>query len=216
MKVFKTPLQNSLSLMLIGCSVGLLSACSSSDKEAETLAQTSGTFISTPKTAAAFDNHESRNNGAWGAVYVTERELNDTNRNIVNSDHIPNYDEDPSLDKWKEKFGNEHAFTTNDGAKLYHDSCAGCHMHQGEGAFSAGYYPPLADNPKMKSKYYVIDILINGFRGMPSFRDMLNDEQMAAVTQYLMQDLNGYSATVTAEDVAQLRPALPPQADRYD
>lgn len=215
MKVFKTHSLPPVSLMLIGCSVGLLSACSSSDKEAETLAQTSSSFISTPETET-FDNHSSRNNGAWGAVYVNESELNDNNRNIVNNEHIPNYDEDPSLDKWKEKFGNEHAFTTNDGAKLYHDSCAGCHMHQGEGAFSAGYYPPLADNPKMKSKYYVIDILINGFRGMPSFRDMLNDEQMAAVTQYLMQDLNGYSATVTAEDVAQLRPALPPQADRYD
>jgi len=89
-------------------------------------------------------------------------------------------------------------------------------MHKGEGAYGAGYYPPLANNSKMQSKYYVLDILINGFRGMPSFRSMLNDEQMAAVTQYIAQDLNGFDVKVTAEDAAQLRPTEPPTYDPSD
>ena len=86
-------------------------------------------------------------------------------------------------------------------------------MHEGEGAYGAGYYPPLADNSKMQSKYYIIDILINGLRGMPSFRHMMNDEQIAAVTEYVVKDLNGFDEEVTAEDVAQLRPTTPPGVD---
>ncbi|MDN5620595.1 MAG: cytochrome c [Psychrobacter sp.] len=30
------------------------------------------------------------------------------------------------------------------GKKLYNDSCAGCHMQKGDGAYGAGYYPPTA------------------------------------------------------------------------
>jgi len=51
---------------------------------------------------------------------------------------------------------------------------------------------------------------------MPSFRSMLNDEQMAAVTQYIAQDLNGFDVKVTAEDAAQLRPTEPPTYDPSD
>jgi mono/diheme cytochrome c family protein len=136
--------------------------------------------------------------------------------NIVDNSSLPTMDSDPSIAEWEAKFEGTNAFVTTDGKKLYHDSCAACHMHKGEGAYGAGYYPPLADNSKMQSKYYIIDILINGFRGMPSFHKMMNDEQMAAVTQYVVSDLNGYTDTATAEDVAQLRHAVPPASDPSD
>lgn len=211
-----------LGMLLALTTLGILAGCSAQDKDAETLAQTkSGSFVSSPADGGEIDNYASRNNGAWGGVYTTEAELKEENRHIVPVDAVPAFADDTSLEKWNEKFEfnaeNGHtAFNTLDGKKLYHDSCAACHMHEGEGAYGAGYYPPLANNPKMESKYYVLDILINGFRGMPSFRHMMNDEQMAAVTQYIVQDLNGYEDTVTAEDAAQLRPSQAPGPDPYD
>lgn len=147
---------------------------------------------------------------------MTREELTKPPVNIVNASSIPTMAEDPDLKKWEAKFEGTNAFVTTDGEKLYHDSCAACHMHKGEGAIGAGYYPPLADNSKMESKYYIISILINGFRGMPSFHTMMNDEQMAAVTQYIRTDLNGYKDAVTAADVEQLRHANPPGSDPSD
>ena len=99
--------------------------------------------------------------------------------------------------------------------KLYDDSCAGCHMQKGDGAYGAGYYPSLANNSKMQSKYYIIRVLINGLRGMPSFHSMMNDAQIAAVTQYVHSDLNNFTDTVTTANVAQLqlRHDFPPGSD---
>ncbi len=86
-------------------------------------------------------------------------------------------------------------------------------MEDGKGAQGAGYYPPLADNSKMESKYYIISVTINGLRGMPGFHSMMNDQQIAAVTQYVHSDLNNYTDTVTAANVAQLRHEFPPGSD---
>ena len=216
MKHLTYPSLPNLGMLIMTSALAALTGCSSqTDKKATTLAQTTDTFSQTA-VSPEVDPYASRNDGAWGGVYMSEAELNQSKRHIVDVDAVPPFDKDPSLTKWNEKFGFEHAYTTTDGKKLYHDSCAACHMHKGEGAHGAGYYPPLANNSKMQSKYYVLDILINGFRGMPSFRGMLNDEQMAAVTQYIAQDLNGFDVKVTAEDAAQLRPAEPPTYDPSD
>lgn len=196
-----------LTVMLLGAmSSTALLGCSQNAKDVETLA-------SKHDTVQPVDNQASRNTGAWGGVYMTREELRAPNINIVDDSSLPNMENDPSLTEWEAKFEGKNAFVTTNGAKLYHDSCAGCHMHKGEGAYGAGYYPPLADNSKMESKHYIIDILINGFRGMPSFHMMMDDEQMAAVTQYVVNDLNGFKQTVTAEDVAKLRHDNPPGYD---
>lgn len=192
-------------MLSLGCTTALL-GCSQSDRDAETIA-------SEQDAERVLDYQNSRNTGSWGGVYMSRDELAEPQTNIVNDRSLPKMEEDPSLTLWEAKFEGTNAFVTTDGAKLYHDSCAGCHMHEGEGAQGAGYYPPLANNSKMESKFYTIDILINGFRGMPSFHMMMDDEQMAAVTQYVMNDLNDYNETVTAADVAQLRHAQPPGYD---
>ncbi len=197
-KALLTPLIVSAAILGVGCS--------SSDKSSPTIAA----YHDAPETVS---NETSRNNGAWGAVYMSRDELRDKNRNIVDDSQLPDMKNDPSLKKWEAKFEGKNAFVTTNGEKLFHDSCAGCHMHKGEGAIGAGYYPPLANNSKMESKYYIIDILINGFRGMPSFHMMMDDEQMAAVTQYVHSTLNPYKDKVTAEDVAQLRHSNPPGSD---
>ena len=209
----KTPVLTALAS--IALSVALLSGCSSSDKDAPTIAEPLGTTVKN-SSSDGYNVQSSRNNGAWGGVYMTREELAEPRKNIVKVDTLPTIADDPALKQWHAIFGDENAYSTNDGKKLYHESCAACHMHKGEGAVGAGYYPPLANNSKMESKYYIIDILINGFRGMPSFHMMMDDEQMAAVTQYIRTEFNGYKDPVTAADVAQLRHAMPPGGDPSD
>lgn len=189
----------------------VLSGCSPYTKEKAV------TIASQQSAPVIFYNQASRNNGAWGGVYMSKAELARPPTNIVNVSSIPKMQDDANLQKWLAKFegssqGKTGFFTTN-GKKLYDDSCAGCHMQKGEGAQGAGYYPPLANNSKMQSKYYIISVVMNGLRGMPSFHSMMDDQQIAAVTQYVHSNLNKFTDTVTAANVAQLRHEFPPGAD---
>ena len=202
-------------ILTIGSTVAL-SGCSQYKKDQS--AHTIVTLASQQQaTQMVFDNQASRNNGAWGAVYMTKEELRSPRANIVDVSSLPKMAEDASLQKWLAKFEggakNKHGFITTNGKKLYDDSCVGCHMQNGKGAQGAGYYPPLADNSKMQSKYYIISVVMNGLRGMPSFHSMMNDEQIAAVTQYVHSDLNNFKDTVTTANVAQLRHEFPPGSD---
>ncbi len=197
-------------MLMVGGSIAL-SGCSQYKAE-------NAATIANPQTAPMlFDNQASRNQGAWGGVYMSKAELTEPTSNIVDVRSIPKMSEDANLQKWLAKFegstqGKTGFFTIN-GKKLYDDSCAGCHMQKGEGAQGAGYYPPLANNSKMQSKYYIISVVINGLRGMPSFHRMMSDEQIAAVTQYVHSDLNNFTDTVTPANVAQLRHDFPPGSD---
>ncbi len=208
LKLFRTAI-----IFVIG-GAAVLSGCSPYTKEK---VATAATIASQQSAPVIFDNQASRNNGAWGGVYMSKEELARPPTNIVNVSSIPKMQDDANLQKWLAKFegssqGKTGFFTTN-GKKLYDDSCAGCHMQKGEGAQGAGYYPPLANNSKMQSKYYIISVVMNGLRGMPSFHSMMDDEQIAAVTQYVHSDLNKFTDTVTAANVAQLRHEFPPGAD---
>lgn len=192
-----------------------MSGCSSANKDAPTIAEPDGK-ASSANDSDNFNVQSSRNNGAWGGVYMSREELAEPRGNLLDVSQLPTIAGDPELKQWHTIFGDSNSYNTNDDKRLYHESCAACHMHKGEGAVGAGYYPPLANNSKMESKYYIIDILINGFRGMPSFHGMMDDEQMAAVTQYIRTEFNGYKDPVTAEDVAQLRHAMPSALDPWD
>ena len=204
-------------MLMVGGSIVLttLSGCSQNRTQ-------NAATIANPQTAPmifdnSFDNQASRNQGAWGGVYMSKNEFTEPTSNIVDVRSIPNMSEDTNLQKWLAKFegstqGKTGFFATN-GKKLYDDSCAGCHMQKGEGAQGAGYYPPLANNSKMQSKYYIISVVINGLRGMPSFHRMMSDEQIAAVTQYVHSNLNNFTDIVTTANVAQLRHDFPPGSD---
>lgn len=206
-----------ITMLMVGGSIALTTLPGCSQNRTKNTAT-----IANPQTAPMvfdnnFDNQASRNQGAWGGVYMSKAELAEPTRNIVDVRSIPKMSDDASMQKWLTKFegstqGKTGFFTTN-GKKLYDDSCAGCHMQKGKGAQGAGYYPPLANNSKMQSKYYIISVLINGLRGMPSFHRMMNDEQIAAVTQYVHSDLNSFTDTVTPANVAQLRHDFPPGSD---
>lgn len=202
----------------VSLTVATLTSCSSTDADAPTIAEPAvqAQNADAMDDPNVYNDQSSRNDGAWGGVYMTREELTDPPVNIVDASAFPTIAEDPELQEWQAIFGTENSYSTNDGAKLYHESCAACHMHKGEGAIGAGYYPPLANNSKMESKYYVISILVNGLRGMPSFHTMMDDKQMAAVTQYVRSELNNYEDEVTAADVAQLRHDNPPGSDPSD
>ncbi|WP_299784508.1 cytochrome c [uncultured Marivita sp.] len=98
------------------------------------------------------------------------------------------------------------SFTDTDGATLYRRACSGCHGPDGGGAYGAAAYPALAGNARMGSARYPINLMIEGNGAMPSFADWLNDDQIAAVANFLRSNLgNDYEGEVTADEVAQMR-----------
>jgi mono/diheme cytochrome c family protein len=97
-------------------------------------------------------------------------------------------------------------FTETDGAALYANVCQGCHMPNAAGATGAGTYPPLAANPALDNGRYPVEVVANGLRGMPAFGDMLSDEQIANVVNYVRTHFgNSYAEPVTADDVKAVR-----------
>lgn len=97
-------------------------------------------------------------------------------------------------------------FTQETGADLYQTTCQGCHMEDAKGAEGAGHYPPLAGNPKLTSKYYIISVLVNGYHGMPRFGDQMSDKQIAEVVNYVRNNFgNQFPDDALPEDVKMMR-----------
>ena len=79
-------------------------------------------------------------------------------------------------------------------------------MADGKGATGAGTYPSLAANGNLAASGYPLEIVVNGQRGMPPFGPMMNDDQVAAVVNYVRTHFgNAYRDAVTAEDVKLVR-----------
>lgn len=103
-------------------------------------------------------------------------------------------------------FSNPQRYVPRDGAVLYRTSCQACHMANGEGASGAGTYPALAKNVKLRTARYPVFVVTNGQKGMPPFGPMMDDEQIAAVVNYIRGNLgNDYKDTVTPADVKAIR-----------
>ncbi|WP_157015637.1 c-type cytochrome [Mesorhizobium xinjiangense] len=97
-------------------------------------------------------------------------------------------------------------FTAQTGEALYASVCAACHMDKGQGAVGAGYYPALADNENLEAGGYPLYVMLHGLKGMPPVGQMMSDEQVAAVVNYVRTHFgNDYTDEVTAEDVASTR-----------
>lgn len=102
------------------------------------------------------------------------------------------------------------------GEKLYDQQCAACHGPQGQGA--EGAYPALAGNRSvvMASHVNVVQALLaGGFApatagnprpyGMPPFRTLLNDADIAAVASFVRQSWGNQASAVAPQDVQRLR-----------
>lgn len=95
------------------------------------------------------------------------------------------------------------------GARVYMNNCASCHNTGGQGLNglpSLQQHPllrqPNADNVAMA---ILEGVLPEHGQGMIGFAHTLNDAEIAAVTNYLMQDLGGSKVSISAERVKTLR-----------
>ena len=98
------------------------------------------------------------------------------------------------------------AFAERSGEALYANVCQACHMPDGKGATGAGTYPSLADDKNLEAAGYPVAVVVNGQRGMPPIGEMMNDDQVAAVVNYVRTHFgNHYQDAVTAADVKAVR-----------
>jgi mono/diheme cytochrome c family protein len=97
-------------------------------------------------------------------------------------------------------------FSEESGEALYSNVCVACHMEEGKGAEGAGKYPALAKNANLESAGYPIYVIVHGQKGMPPVGQMMSDEQVAAVVNYIRSNFgNDYKDEVSAQDVADTR-----------
>jgi mono/diheme cytochrome c family protein len=99
-------------------------------------------------------------------------------------------------------FSSGYRFVEMSGEELYVNVCRGCHMVDAMGASGAGSYPSLVANRNLEASGFAIDLVLNGRRAMPRFGEMMSDDQIAAVVNYLRTHFgNSYQDAVTAKDV---------------
>lgn len=108
--------------------------------------------------------------------------------------------------EWEKLFADHNRFSTTTGEELYHTMCQACHMEDGQGASGAGDYPSFVGDERLRTPFYAMDVILNGFRGMPSFRDELTNQQIADVVNYLRTHFgNQLEADATADDAERVR-----------
>lgn len=104
------------------------------------------------------------------------------------------------------------------GARLYDKHCADCHATDGAGMPPA--YPPLAGNRAltMRSAVNPIRMVLNGGfapgtagnprpYGMPPYRPLLNDDEVAAVVSYIRNSWGNTAGLVSPIEVDRYRSA---------
>ena len=98
------------------------------------------------------------------------------------------------------------AVSAQSGAETYQNVCAACHMPDGIGATGAGAYPALVSNPRLIAKGYPLYVVLKGRNGMPPLGDMMTDQQVADVINYVRTNFgNSYTDMVQPSEVAALR-----------
>lgn len=110
------------------------------------------------------------------------------------------------------------------GRALFDDNCSGCHQTGGIG--SPGLAPPLVDAALFagfgeNAPAYVAGVLLGGLSGqivadgevyaglaMPS-QSWMTDEELIAVGNYVLGELNGLSGRLTPATVTRMRAKVP-------
>lgn len=97
----------------------------------------------------------------------------------------------------------------SEGERLYRDNCASCHNLSGQGLNGL---PALKNHPVLNKPVAdnVAMAILQGVwpekgQGMIGFSGSLNDNQIAAVTNYVMQDMGHSKVQISAERVKALR-----------
>ena len=94
------------------------------------------------------------------------------------------------------------------GRKVFEDNCAACHRLSGEGL--PGTFPALNGDPfVVGDPAPVIATVLNGRKGklgqMPTWKDQLNDQQVAAVVSYIRHAWSNKAKAVTPALVTKIR-----------
>lgn len=102
-----------------------------------------------------------------------------------------------------------------DGKATYLKHCMGCHQAGGSGI--PGIFPPLANNSNLADKpAYIAEAIIKGVSGplevngkqyngaMPALSHISNEE-ISAIANYIVNDLENGEATITPAEVQKLR-----------
>jgi cytochrome c5 len=114
--------------------------------------------------------------------------------------------QDNALSLTDRTFSSGYRFVEMSGEELFVNVCQGCHMPDGAGAVGAGSYPSLAANANLEAGGYPVHLVLRGRRGMPPFADMMSDDQVAAVVNYLRTHFgNNYQDMVMVKDVRDAR-----------
>jgi cytochrome c5 len=114
--------------------------------------------------------------------------------------------QDNALSLTDRTFSSGYRFVEMSGEELFVNVCQGCHMPDGAGAVGAGTYPSLAANANLEAGGYPVHLVLHGRHGMPPFGDMMSDDQVAAVVNYLRTHFgNNYQDMVTVKAVKDAR-----------
>ncbi|CBL45004.1 Cytochrome c, class I [gamma proteobacterium HdN1] len=102
------------------------------------------------------------------------------------------------------------------GEKLYSNHCSSCHNDDGQG--HKGIYPPLGGNSSITDPTAlnaIRSVLLGGFPpatpgnpqpySMPPFAHQLNDQEIAAVVNYIRQSWGNQASAISANDVMKSR-----------
>jgi mono/diheme cytochrome c family protein len=97
-------------------------------------------------------------------------------------------------------------FSQTTGEALFANACQACHMSNALGAVGAGHYPALAKNAKLATSGYVLNVVLHGYKAMPALGELMTDEQVAAVVNYVRSHFgNSYTDQVAPADVKDVR-----------
>jgi len=114
-----------------------------------------------------------------------------------------------------------------DGAQVYAANCVAC--HQATGAGLPGVFPPLAASEWVTAADKVpVNILLHGITGkltvkdvaysgqMPAFKEKLNDDEIAAVLNYVRSNFGNSAGKISADIVKAERDAGKDRKDPWN
>jgi len=100
---------------------------------------------------------------------------------------------------------------TRSPATTFTENCAACHQEDGKGI--EGAFPALAgDTFVLGDPALPIGVVLHGRAGMPTFKDELTDNQIAAALTHVRTSWGNAASPVTPDMVARLRTGEAPVA----
>lgn len=94
------------------------------------------------------------------------------------------------------------------GRRVYELYCAACHQRNGEGV--AGRFPSIKGSAKIQDKESLLTVILSGQNTtdyeiqMPP-HDFLNDEEVAGLSTYILQEFGNMSDSISSREVNQVR-----------